>query len=164
MSLRQRGDAIFHLLQFDFPALVIAGEKQTIDNVPKNERFLQFSEKEFKRAGQDVNIVDGLEDGKVSLVDLKSNLLDVRQISGLPINSVRPEEISLLDFCDAFFDEQRYVAEVCGLKFAKSASEDRLVLHDTAPEQIVHCRTSHEEFSKLFADVHFVALKLLPKK
>ena len=86
---------------------------------------------------------------------LQPDLLHCGEVSALPVDTVRLQEVPLLDLGDALGDEvgDGGVGIGVGLELPEGGSEDGLVADDALLEEIVHGGAPQEEPDQLLADV-----------
>ena len=57
-------------------------------HLPRDKRLLKLSEEEFESSSENVDVVHGVENSKVALVDLQAEPLNYTQVSRLAVHSV----------------------------------------------------------------------------
>ena len=65
-------------------ALVLNG----VCHLPRDKRLLKLSEEEFESSSENVDVVHGVENSKVALVDLQAEPLNYTQVARLAVHSV----------------------------------------------------------------------------
>ena len=86
----QPGVSIIDLefIQYLVEGVIQAVVKNQVCPLPRYKRLLKLSEEEFESSSENVDVVHGVENSKVALVDLQAEPLDYTQVSRLAVHSV----------------------------------------------------------------------------
>ena len=91
---------------------------------------------------------------------LQPDLLHCGEVSALPVDTVRLQEVPLLDLGDALGDKvgDGRAGIGVGLELPEGGSEDGLVADDALLEEVVHGGAPQEEPDQLLTDVRLARL------